>query len=149
MNVILLEKIHRLGDLGDQVAVKAGYARNFLIPQGKAVLATEANIGVFEKRRAELEKAAAASLKAAQERADALQVLTIVLKARAADEGKLYGSIGTHELADAITAAGVIVHKSEIRLPNGPLRQLGEHEVDVALYGDIKVTIKLTIVPEA
>lgn len=150
MEVILLERIGRLGNLGDKVSIKPGYARNFLIPKGKAIPATETNIAKFELRRAELEKAAAESFSVSRARADALQSLaTVTMTARAADEGRLYGSIGPKDLAHAITAAGVMVQKSEVCLPNGPLRILGEHEVSVQLHSDINVTIKIIITPEA
>lgn len=149
MNVILLEKIGRLGGLGDQVTVRPGYARNYLIPQGKAVRATSQNIAMFEARRAELEKKATETLKAAQARAAALTGITVTIPARAADEIKLYGSVGTHEISVAINAKKIDVHKSEIRLPNGPIRQLGEHEITVQMHSDVSAVIKLNIVPEA
>lgn len=148
MNVILLEKLGRLGNLGDQVAVRAGYARNYLVPKGKAVRATAQNIAKFEERRAELEKHAAENLKAAQKRAESLQGLTVVVAARAADEIKLYGSVGTHEIVDAIVHMKSDVHKSEIRLPNGPLRELGEHEIVIHLHTDVDVKIKVNVVAE-
>ena len=149
MNVILLEKIGKLGSLGDQVTVRPGYARNYLIPQGKAVRATSQNIAVFETRRAELEKKSAEMLQAAKVRAEALTSLIITIPARAADEIKLYGSVGTHEISAAINAKKINVHKSEIRLPNGPIRQLGEHEISVQLHSDVNAVVKLNIVPEA
>jgi large subunit ribosomal protein L9 len=149
MEVILLEKIGRLGNLGDKVSVKPGYARNFLYPNRKAKAATAANIAEFEAGRAELEKAAAEALRTSQARAEALQGISVTIPARAADEGRLYGSIGTKELATAITAAGVVVQKSEVRLPNGPIHDLGEHDIAVQLHGDITAHIKVIIVPEA
>lgn len=149
MNVILLERMGRLGSLGDKVSVRPGYARNYLIPQGKAVRATAESTAQFEARRAELEKQAAENLAAAQARADAISNLSITIAGRAADEGRLYGSIGTIELTDAITTAGVAVHKSEIRLPNGPLRTLGEHEISVQVHSDIMIAVKINVVPEA
>lgn len=149
MDVILLQNIGRLGNLGDKVAVKAGFARNFLIPQGKAVTATAANISKFEARRAELEKAAAELLQAAQARADALNDLSVTIAARAADEGKLYGSLGTKDIAEAITQAGFKVEKSEIRLPTGPLRDIGEHNVSVQLHSDVTTTVKVIVVAES
>lgn len=149
MQVILLEKIGRLGSLGDKVNIKPGYGRNYLIPQGKAIPATKDNVVKFETRRAELEKAAAETLKTAQARGEALQKVAVSMQARAADEGRLYGSVGTKELAAAITAAGVMVEKSEIRLPNGAIRTLGEHEITVQLHGDVSVSVKVTVTPEA
>jgi large subunit ribosomal protein L9 len=149
MNVILLEKIGRLGNLGSQVAVKAGFARNFLFPQSKAVPATADNVTKFEARRAELEKAAQEVLKAAQARAEALRDCVVSVAGRASEEGKLYGSVGTKDLADAIGRAGVVVNKSEILLPNGPLHVVGEHEVQVHLHADVTVTVKVNVVTEA
>lgn len=148
MQVILLEKVGRLGNLGDQVNVKAGYGRNFLIPFGKAVAATKANIETFEARRAELEAAAAAQRAAAEARAAGLVDLVITIGANAGDEGKLFGSIGTRDIADAITAAGVEVEKSEVRLPNGAIREIGEFEIDVQLHSDVTQTIALKVVAE-
>lgn len=149
MEVILLEKIGGLGNLGDKVSVKPGFARNFLVPKSKAVSATEKNIAKFEVRRAELEKTAAETLKIAQARADALQHLAVTIPARAADEGRLYGSLGTRDLAEAITNSGINVQKSEILLPTGPLRDLGEHNITVQLHSDISVTVKVNVIPEA
>ena len=147
MRVILLEKIGKLGNLGDQVNVRAGYGRNFLIPYGKAVPATEANIASFEARRAELEANAAARKAEAQARADRLTGLgTITIGANAGDEGKLFGSIGTRDIADAITAAGVDVCKSEVRLPNGALRETGEYDIDVQVHSDVTASVKLAVV---
>lgn len=148
MEVILLDKIRHLGGVGDRVSVKPGYGRNYLIPQGKAVFATAANITKFEARRAELEKAAAEALSAAQARADALVVLQITIPAKAGDEGKLFGSIGTIVLAKAMTNAGVQVSKSEIRLPTGPLRQLGEYDIHVQLHSEVMTSVKVIVVAE-
>jgi len=149
MEVILLEKIGKLGDLGDKVTVKAGYGRNFLIPQGKAVAATEDNIAKFEARRAELEAAAAEAIAAAEVRAGRLQELgTITITAIAGEEGKLFGSIGTRDIADAVTAAGVELEKSEVRLPEGALREVGTYDVVVHLHTDVDTTIQLSIVGE-
>lgn len=148
MEVILLEKIKNLGTLGSRVNVKAGYGRNFLIPQGKAVPATEANVATFEARRAELERQAAEALAAAQARAERLAALSVNLAAKAGDEGKLFGSIGTRDLSDAITAAGEAVDKSEVKLPNGPLRTIGEFDIAVQLHGDVIATVKVNVVPE-
>lgn len=148
MQVILLEKVGKLGDLGDQINVKAGFGRNYLIPYGKAVPATEANVAEFEGRRAELEKAAAEKASAAQSRAEQLAELAITIEANAGDEGKLFGSIGTRDIADAITAAGQEVTKSEVRLPNGVIREVGEYDVDIQLHSDVTATIKLSVVAE-
>ena len=148
MDVILLQRIKNLGKLGDKVSVKAGYGRNFLIPQGKAVAATEANTAAFEARRAELEKQEAEVLSSAQARADQLNEVNIVITAKAGDEGKLFGSIGTRDIADAITAAGVKVAKSEVRLPNGVLRTTGDHEVHFQLHSDVFAELNVIIVAE-
>ncbi|AWB68524.1 50S ribosomal protein L9 [Saccharobesus litoralis] len=150
MNIILLDKIANLGGLGDQVSVKAGYARNFLFPQGKAVPATEANVAHFEAQRAELEAKLAETLAAAQARADKLGALgTVTIATKAGDEGKLFGSIGTRDIADAVTEAGVEVVKSEVRLPNGVLREVGEFDIAIQVHGEVTATIKLDIIPEA
>lgn len=148
MEIILLEKVHNLGSIGDKVNVRAGYGRNFLIPEGKAVPATKENVIKFEERRAELEKVAAENLKMAQKRGEDLSKLNVTIRSKAGEEGKLYGSIGTRDIADAITAAGQKVSKSEVRLPNGPIRQTGEHEIDLHLHSDVTIKIKVTIVPE-
>jgi len=148
MEVILLEKIGKLGALGDKVSVKAGFGRNYLIPQGKAVAATEANMARFEERRAELEKEAADKLAAAQARGEALEGLAITIAANAGDEGKLFGSIGSKDIADAITAAGTEVEKSEVRLPNGVIRTVGQFEIDVQLHAEVIATITLTVIAE-
>lgn len=146
MQVILLDKIAKLGSLGDQVVVKSGYARNFLIPQGKAVMATKANIAHFETRRAELEAQVAAVLAAAVKRGEALTALAAVeIASKAGDEGKLFGSIGTTDIAEAVTAAGVDVAKSEVRLSEGTLRHTGEHEITLQLHPEVSVAIKLNI----
>ena len=148
MQVILLEKVGKLGGLGDQVNVKAGYGRNFLIPFGKAVPPTKTNIAEFDARRAELEKAAAEKSANAEARAAKLAELVITIEANAGDEGKLFGSIGTRDIADAITAAGEAVNKSEVRLPNGVIRELGEYDVDIQLHSDVTQTVKLAVVAE-
>jgi len=148
MNVILLEKVNNLGDLGEQVNVKAGYGRNFLIPQGKAVSATADNVAKFEARRAELEKTAAEKLAAAEARKEALGELTVTIAQKAGEEGKLFGSVGTTDIASAITEAGVDVSKSEIRLPEGALRHVGAFEIDVEFHTDVIATIAVEIVPE-
>lgn len=149
MQVILLEKINKLGALGDQVNVKPGYGRNFLIPQGKAVPANKANIVAFEARRADLEAKAAAALAAAQARAAKLAELSVVISGKAGDEGKLFGSIGNRDIAEAVTAAGVAVEKHEVRLPEGPLRHTGEYEISLGLHSEVDATVKLHIVAQA
>ncbi|OOF13129.1 MULTISPECIES: 50S ribosomal protein L9 [Salinivibrio] len=147
MQVILLDKIGNLGGLGDQVTVKSGYARNFLIPQGKAVMATKTNIEHFEARRAELEAKVAEQLAAAQARAEKVEALEAVeIASKAGDEGKLFGSIGTRDIADAVTAAGVEIAKSEVRLPEGALRNTGEYEISVQLHSDVFATVKVNVV---
>ena len=146
MQVILLDKIAKLGGLGDQVSVKAGYARNYLIPQGKAVMATKANIEAFGARRAELEAKLAANKAAAEERAAKLgELAAVVIASKSGDEGKLFGSIGTRDVAEAITAAGVAVAKSEVRMGN-VLRNTGEYEVVVQLHADVKATVQVQVV---
>ena len=146
MQVILLDKIAKLGGLGDQVAVKAGYARNYLIPQGKAVMATKANIESFDARRAELEAKLAAGKAAAEERAAKLgELAAVVIASKSGDEGKLFGSIGTRDVAEAITAAGVAVAKSEVRMGN-VLRNTGDYEVAVQLHADVKATVQIQVV---
>ncbi len=148
MDVILLEEVGKLGNIGDKVAVKSGYGRNYLLPQRKAVSATAENLADFEARRAELEAAAAEKKQAAQARADKLDGLVINIKANAGDEGKLFGSIGTADIADAITATGTEVSKAEVKLPEGTLREVGEFEIDLQLHSDVFQTIKLFIEAE-
>ncbi|NVK21225.1 MAG: 50S ribosomal protein L9 [Kangiellaceae bacterium] len=148
MNIILLEKIRNLGDLGEQVTVAAGYGRNFLIPKGKAVPATAENIKLFEERRAELEAKAAEVLATAQARADKLAGLEVVIPANAGDEGKLFGSVGTADIADAVTAQGVELHKKEVRMPEGAIRQTGEFSFEVHLHPEVEASIKVTVVAE-
>ena len=146
MQVILLDKIVHLGNVGDQVNVKSGFARNFLIPQGKAVMATKANIEHFEARRAELEAAAAASLAAAQARAAQVTALgSVTIASKAGDE---FGAITTRDVAEAVTAAGVEIAKSEVRLPNGPIRTLGDHDVRFQLHGEVFATLDVIVVAE-
>jgi len=150
MEVILLDKIAKLGGLGDKVTVKSGYARNFLMPQGKAVFASKANIEHFEARRADLEKQLAAALTAAQARADKLSAITeVTIAVKSGDEGKLFGSIGTRDIADAITEAGVEVTKAEVRLPLGTIRETGEYEIAIHLHNDVDTSIKLVVIAEA
>ena len=147
MNVILLERSN-LGDIGDEVAVKAGFARNFLIPKGKAVRATEENRAVFEGRRAELEKAAAEQLSEAQGRAAKLEGLALTMVVKAGEEGKLYGSVGTQDIADAITAEAIEVARAEVRMPEGVIRSIGDYEIDVQLHSDVTVSISVAVVAE-
>ncbi|MFC4259432.1 50S ribosomal protein L9 [Marinobacter lacisalsi] len=148
MEVILLEKVANLGSLGDKVKVKSGYGRNFLLPYGKAVAATTENLKAFEERRAELEKTAADKLAAAQSRAEALEGKSFTISSKAGDEGKLFGSIGVRDIADAITAGGTDVEKSEVRLPEGPLRVTGEYEIELQLHTDVTVTVQLAVVAD-
>ena len=148
MEVILLEKVGKLGALGDRVTVKGGYARNFLRPQGRAVLANEANVAEFEARRAELEKSAQEQLNAANTRAEALNGKTVAITAKAGDEGKLFGSIGTRDIAEAAEANGLTLDKSEVRLPEGPLRNTGEHEVQCQVHAEVFATITVVITGE-
>ncbi|MGH1430354.1 MAG: 50S ribosomal protein L9 [Neptuniibacter sp.] len=148
MEVILLEKIGKLGNLGDKVSVKSGFGRNYLVPQGKAVPATEANVAKFEERRAELEAAAAETLATATARAEGLNEKEVTITAKCGEEGKLFGSIGTRDIADAITAAGAEVCKSEVRLPEGALRSIGEFDIAIQLHPEITSVVKLSVVGE-
>ena len=149
MEVILLENIENLGSLGDKVTVKSGYARNYLVPQGKAKRATKANIAEFQAIREELEKAAATAKAEGEARQAAIAALgNIEITAKVGSEGKLFGSIGTADIADAITAAGCEIEKREIRLPEGAIRTTGEHEIDIHLYTDIDVTVTIVVVGE-
>ena len=148
MEVILLEKIGKLGNIGDKANVKAGFGRNYLIPHGKAVFATASNIADFELRRADLEAAAASKLGAAQTRANALAAIgSVTITAVAGDEGKLFGSVGIRELEDALAAAGSDINKSEISMPDGPIRFVGEFSIECQLHVD--VTQSFTVVVEA
>ncbi len=147
MNVILLEKIGKLGAVGDTAAVKAGYARNFLFPTGKAIPATRTNLENFEARRAELLAAHNEKVAVAQGRADKLKDLRVVIAVNAGEEGRLFGSIGTRDIADAVTAAGVEVSKSEVRLPHGALREVGEYVISIDLGHEVEQGITLAIVP--
>jgi len=150
MQLILLQKVTNLGNLGDLVTVKPGYGRNYLVPQGKAVPATPANIAEFEARRAEYEAKAAAALAAAQDRLAKLTDATVTVSANASTEGKLYGSVGPREIAEALTRQlGVEVHKSEVVMGEGPLRHVGEFDVSVHLHADVDATVKVVVVPEA
>ena len=149
MEVILLEKIANLGNLGDKVTIKSGYGRNYLVPQGKAVAATAKKIAEFEVRRAELEKAAAEKLNAAQKLGNELGKLQIVITHKAGDEGRLFGSVGTHNIAEAITVAGIAIGKHQIRLPHGAIRHIGEYPIDINLHSDVVVTLSIKIAAEA
>jgi large subunit ribosomal protein L9 len=148
MNVILLDRIENLGNLGDKVTVRAGYARNYLIPGGKAKYATEANIAEFEARRAELEQTAAEALGIAEKRRDQLVGIEVTIEANVGSEGKLFGSIGPAEVAEAVTAAGVELEKREIRMPEGALRHTGEFDINVHLHIDVDTSIKVVVVGE-
>ncbi len=149
MEVILLETIAKLGDLGEKVNVKSGYGRNFLIPQRKAVPATAENLEVFEARRAELEKLAGEKLVDAQGRAETINALSVSIETKAGEEGKLFGSVTVRDIAEAAEAKGVSLEKSEIRMPEGPIRELGEFDIDVHLHPEVDAVLKLSVVPEA
>jgi large subunit ribosomal protein L9 len=149
MEVILLEKIANLGNLGDKVSIKAGFGRNYLVPKGKAVPATAKKIAEFEARRADLEKAAAEKLAAAQAQAAKLGGLEIVIAHKAGDEGRLFGSVGTPNIAEAINTAGGVVEKQQIRLPHGAIRHVGDYDIDISLHSDVTATISVKIIAEA
>jgi large subunit ribosomal protein L9 len=149
MEVILLEKITNLGSLGDKVSVKPGYGRNYLIPTGLAVPATKQNLQAFEARRADLEQQAAEKLAAAEARRSQIEALHVTIARKTGEEGKLFGSVGTTDIAEAVTAAGVEVGKQEVRLPEGPLRVAGDHDITLHLHSDVDATVKLSIVAEA
>jgi large subunit ribosomal protein L9 len=146
MDVILLEKVENLGNIGDRVSVRSGYGRNYLLPKGKATLATAEHVAQFEARRAELESRQANELSAAHVRRAELERLTLMVKAKAGPEGKLFGSLGTIDIAEACTAAGVTVQRSEVRLPDGPIRLLGQHSIEIHLHTDLDVEIEITVV---
>ena len=148
MQIILLEKIANLGELGDQVNVKPGYARNFLIPTGKAVPATKANIEHFEARRAELEASAADALATAQARKERIEEIELSVAVRAGEEGKLFGSLGNRDIAELSTQAGVELAKAEVRLPSGPIRAVGEFDVTIHLHPEVDAVLKLHVVAE-
>ena len=149
MEVILLDKIAKLGGLGDKVTVKSGYARNFLLPKGKAVFASKANVEHFEARRAELEAKLAEELAAAEARGAKLtELASVTIASKAGDEGKLFGSIGTRDIADAVTAAGVEVAKSEVKLPEGALREIGQFEIDIQVHAEVTQAVTLAVVAE-
>ena len=149
MDVILLENIENLGSVGDKVSVKSGFARNYLVPQGKAKMATAENLAEFEARRAELEKAAAEALATAQARKAAIEALDVIeITARVGSEGKLFGSVGTVDIAEAAAARGIEIERSEIRMADGPIRVAGEHEVDIHLHSDITIPVKVIVAGE-
>ena len=149
MEVILLENVSKLGILGDRVSVKSGYGRNYLIPQQKAVPATEANVEVFESRKAELQQQADEKLNAARARGEQIEALNVSITSKAGDEGKLFGSITVRDIADAVVAKGVAIEKSEVRLPDGPLRELGEYEITIHLHTEVECVLKVTVIAEA
>jgi large subunit ribosomal protein L9 len=148
MDLILLQKVVNLGNLGDKVKVKPGYGRNFLVPQGKAVPATKGNVEAFQAKRAEYEAKAAQQAGDAEARAVTLTDATVTVKANASTEGKLFGSVGPRDIAEAFTAAGKPVNKSEVVMPEGPIRKVGEFEVIIHLHADVERTVKVTVVPE-
>jgi large subunit ribosomal protein L9 len=148
MEVILLEKIVNLGNLGDRVSIKNGYGRNYLVPQGKAVPATAKKIAEFEARRADLEKVAAEKLSAAHAQGEKLSKLEIVIRHKAGDEGRLFGSVGTQNIAEAINQAGGVVEKQQIRLPHGTIRQVGDYDIDINLHSDVIVTMSIKVAAE-
>lgn len=148
MEVILLEKVTNLGELGEKVRIKAGYGRNFLIPNKKAVPATADNLAEFEQKRAEHEKAEAESLKTAQDRAKTLSGLSVTIARNAGAEGKLFGSVTNADVADAVTAAGVTLEKREVRMPEGPIHEIGEYEIDLHLNADVDASVKVIVVAE-
>ena len=148
MELILLQKVKNLGNLGDKVRVKPGYGRNYLVPHGKAAPATEKNLAEFEKRRAEYEAKANQQLSGAQARQAQLEGASITLKANASPEGKLFGSVGPRDIADAFTAAGTTIEKSEVVMAEGPIRHIGEFEVQIHLHADVHTTVKVTVVAD-
>jgi large subunit ribosomal protein L9 len=149
MEIILLEKITKLGALGDRAKVKPGYARNYLIPKGKATEATPANLARFEARRAELERIAAEALAKARARAEQLAELIVTLSVKTGSEGRLFGSVGAADIASAVSAAGIELQKHEIRLPAGSIRQIGEYDVDLYLHNEVKTQIRVNVIAEA
>ncbi|CDH46439.1 MAG: 50S ribosomal protein L9 [Candidatus Competibacteraceae bacterium] len=148
MEIILLEKVAHLGILGDRVKVKSGYARNFLIPKGKATLATSANVTRFEARRAELEQIAAEGLATSKARAEQLAELIVTLSVKTGSEGRLFGSVGAVDIANAVSAAGIELQKHEVRLATGSIRQIGEYDVDLRLHNEIKTQIRVNVIAE-
>ena len=148
MNVILLDKVENLGDIGDLVTVKPGFGRNYLLPQGKAALATKEKIAEVEARRAELEKAVAAELAAAKDRAKLVDGMELVIPANAGEEGKLFGSVGPIDICDAFSKVGVEVERSEVRMPDGPIHELGDFSIGLHLHADVNVDVSLKVVAE-
>jgi large subunit ribosomal protein L9 len=148
VEVILLKKVDHLGDPGEKVSVRPGYGRNYLIPSGRAAAATETNLKVFEERRAELEEEAARSLTAAESRRETLDGLAVTVARKASDEGKLFGSVGTQDIAAAVQEMGIALERHEVRLPEGPFRAAGVYEVTLHLHADVDATIRLAVVPE-
>ena len=148
MELILLQKVRNLGDLGDKVSVKPGYGRNFLIPQGKAVRVNAANLAAFEQRRAEYEARAKNMLSEAEARKAKLAEVSVTIEAHASPEGKLYGSVGPRDIADALQAIGHDIHKGEVILGEGPLRNVGEFEVAIHLHADVQTSVKVIVVGE-
>ena len=148
MDLILLQKVVNLGGLGEKVKVKPGYGRNFLVPQGKAVAATEANLQAFEAKRAEYEAKANSLLSDAEGRKAKLEGAAVTVKANASTEGKLFGSVGPRDIAEALTTAGYVVNKSEVVMGEGPIRKTGEFEVLIHLHADVETKVKVTVVPE-
>ncbi|HWK51525.1 MAG TPA: 50S ribosomal protein L9 [Steroidobacter sp.] len=148
MEIILIQKVANLGNIGDKVKVKSGYGRNYLLPQGKATLATPENVAKFEARRAEFEKAAKDELASAQSRAAKLEGFKLSLSAKAGGEGKLFGSVGNSDIVEALKKAGHTVERAEVRLPNGPIRQAGEHVVQLHLHTDVNVDLPVVIIGE-
>ena len=148
MNVILLDSVENLGKIGDLVTVKPGFGRNYLLPSGKAALATKENIAEFEARRADREKAAAEELKAAQARADLIRGMELVIAANVGPEGKLFGSVGTVDISEAFAKVGVEVARSEVRLPDGPIHETGDYTIGIHLHSELDVDITLRVVPE-
>jgi large subunit ribosomal protein L9 len=148
MEVILLETVDNLGKIGDLVKVRSGYGRNYLLPKGKATLATPENIAIIEERRAELEGKEAGELSGAEARGEEIRKLSLQIAVKAGSEGKLYGSVGTIDIAEACTRAGVLVERSEVRLPDGPIRTLGEHEIEIHLHSDINVVVRIEVISD-
>lgn len=146
MDVILLEKVPSLGELGEKVKVRAGYARNYLLPQGRAIAATATNVAEFEKRRAELEARQREARTMAEAQASSLEGIVVTLARKAGEEGRLFGSVGTPDIAEAVSALGIPVERQQVRLPSGPLRQVGDYEIAVHLHADVDVTVKVQVV---
>ncbi len=148
MEIILLEKIFKMGDVGDQIRVKPGYGRNFLIPSGKAVLATAENIAKFEARRAELEKQQRETLLSAEARAEKLNTVNVDIQRKAGPQGKLFSSVGPGAVAEAVTGAGVELARNEVQMPDGPIRNIGEYELNVRLHADVSTVVRINVVAE-